>query len=88
MCKFKSESDYMCPTEKKAKVNNYIFSDYISDGQCTFPNDFIGTWESSSDGTWTINSSHWLDLKVTGLAGINSLSFVCYEVQGNVYALQ
>ncbi|XP_053400555.1 uncharacterized protein LOC123558387 [Mercenaria mercenaria] len=64
--------------------------------QCTFPTELTGTWVSSNDGTWEINSTHLLNFytlsSTTGntiSTGVSQLNFECYENQGDTkYAIK
>lgn len=64
--------------------------------QCTFPATLVGTWVSSNDGTWSINSTHLLNFytlsSTTGntvAAGRSQADFTCHENQGDTrYAIK
>ncbi|XP_060576589.1 uncharacterized protein LOC132733877 [Ruditapes philippinarum] len=58
--------------------------------QCTFPATLTGTWVSSNDGTWDINSTHLLNYysvsSTTGRTispGVSQLNFECFENRGD-----
>ncbi|XP_060564041.1 uncharacterized protein LOC132723360, partial [Ruditapes philippinarum] len=58
--------------------------------QCTFPATLTGTWVSSNDGTWDINSTHLLNYysvsSTTGITispGVSQLNFECFENRGD-----